>query len=510
MTGVDYRFVAEAIPALVWISDCDDQAEYFNARWFEYTGLHPDDCVGDGWVSALHPDDVPEVVRARAATLRTGEMFETEYRVRAADGTYRWFLVRALPMRDAEGSIAAWMGTCTDIEQQKRAELRLRFLLEAGRRLSTSLEPVGLARDLAELIVPQYADYCQVFGLEHGTFTPLAIVHRTEAGLGLLHEIDGHFPLSAQAPAIARLFANAEPVAVPEVTEAMRDLGARGTEHAALLRAVNAESSIVVRYGPEDIVVAREIGRRLSMALGNARRFQHERVVADTLQTAMLPQSLPVLHGAHLCRIYQPGESTLQVGGDWYDAFELPDGTIGLSIGDVTGHGLEAAVVMGEIRQAIRSAAIEAMTPVGVLDHADRALRLARPDTIATAGFGIYDPKSHVLRYAQAGHPLPLLCNADGTIVTPCAEGLPLGMRDLGAGTEVALTVAPGTLVVFYTDGITELYRDAEAGEAALRVAAMAEREERGPNPALGIYRRIRVHDQKVDDDVAILTLYVE
>ena len=131
----EYRLIAEAIPQIVWISNPQGLAEFFNARWFEYTGLAPDECVGDGWAQAVHPGDVEAAIALRFSSLETGEMFETEFRLRRADGVYRWFLVRALPMRTPTGEISMWMGTCTDIEQQKRAELQLRFLLEAGRTL---------------------------------------------------------------------------------------------------------------------------------------------------------------------------------------------------------------------------------------------------------------------------------------------------------------------------------------------------------------------------------------
>lgn len=527
----EYRQIAEAIPQIVWVSDPQGAAEFFNARWFEYTGLQLEDCVGAGWSQAVHIDDVPVATAARAISLERGEMFDTEFRLRRADGVYRWFLVRALPMRAENGEISAWMGTCTDIEEQKKAELQLRFLLEAGRTLATSLDPASLARDLARLIVPQLADYCQILGLENGAFASLAIVHRDPSQAAVLHEIDRRFPLSAQAPALKYLFEAREPVAVPDVTESIRELSARGPEHYALLAKIGARSSIVVpllagdtpvgllslvyaesgrRYGAGEIGLAREIGSRLAASLDNATRYQRERRVADTLQDAMLPSTLPPVEGARLHHNYQPGEGDLQVGGDWYDAFELGGGRIGISIGDVTGHGLAAAVVMGEVRQAMRSAAIEAMEPRAVLDHADRALRLAHPDTIATAGFGVYDPATRRLHYAQAGHPLPIVCKADDSIEWVHAEGLPLGMRDLGTGTQTEVELERGSLVAFYTDGLVEFDRHAEEGEFALQAALRLERADPSANPALGLYRRINVSRRQLADDVAILTLRIE
>jgi len=527
----EYRLIAEAIPQIVWIADASGKAEFFNARWFDYTGMRPEECVGNGWADAIHPDDADRVATLRRPTLETGEMFETEFRLRDRGGGFRWFLVRALPMRDGGGDIAVWMGTCTDIQMHKQAELRLRFLLEAGRALATSLEPAGIARDLARLVVPQFADYCQIFALEGTAFRPLAIEHRNTALIPTLHETNERFPLSPESPAIAALFARGQPVAVPDITESIRDLSARGPEHLALLRRLDARSSIVVplvargvrvglfsivfsdsgrRYGAEDIGVARDVARQLSSALANANLYQHERSVANALQDAMLPRRLPSLPGMRMHAHYLPGESSLQVGGDWYDAFALPDGTVGVSIGDVTGHGLEAALIMGEIRQAIRSASIEKMPPAAVLDHADRVLRMAHPDAIATAGFGIYDPRSRVLRYAQGGHPLPLIGVPGGAVEAVHAEGLPIGMRDMGPGTETAVTLARGSLTVFYTDGMTEYDRNAVAGERVLREAIGLELHDPHPNPALGIFRRVQIGEGSLADDSAIMTLQVE
>ncbi|HEX5273007.1 MAG TPA: PAS domain-containing protein, partial [Gemmataceae bacterium] len=118
--------IAESIPHLVWVSGPDGATQYVNRRWREYTGLSPEEAMGWGWQSVIHPDDVPGAVDLWRRALRAGGPYAAEFRLRGADGTYRWHIDRALPLRDGRGDITHWFGTCTDVEEQKRAEQALR------------------------------------------------------------------------------------------------------------------------------------------------------------------------------------------------------------------------------------------------------------------------------------------------------------------------------------------------------------------------------------------------
>jgi PAS domain S-box-containing protein len=118
--------IAESIPHLVWVAGPDGATQYVNRRWQQYTGLSPGQAMGWDWQSAIHPDDVPRALDLWRRALRTGEPYAAEFRLRGADGAYRWHIDRALPMRDGRGHITQWFGTCTDIEEQKRAEDALR------------------------------------------------------------------------------------------------------------------------------------------------------------------------------------------------------------------------------------------------------------------------------------------------------------------------------------------------------------------------------------------------
>src|SRR5204863_3919556 len=120
-----------------------------NHRWFEYTGMAEDAVDATAWSRVTHPEDLPTVIARRNQTLADGSVFEVEYRFRAADGTYRWHLGRAVPIRDESGEIDFWIGTATDIDDRKRIEEAQRFLLDTGAELSPSLEWRAGLQDLA-------------------------------------------------------------------------------------------------------------------------------------------------------------------------------------------------------------------------------------------------------------------------------------------------------------------------------------------------------------------------
>ena len=117
-----FRLLAEAIPQIVWSTRADGHCDYQNRRWAEFTGMTPEESAGSGWMECVHPDDRPRCLGVWATSLSTAERVELEYRLRRSDGVYRWFLVRAEPIRDDEDRVVRWFGTSTDIDDRKRAE----------------------------------------------------------------------------------------------------------------------------------------------------------------------------------------------------------------------------------------------------------------------------------------------------------------------------------------------------------------------------------------------------
>jgi PAS domain S-box-containing protein len=134
--GIDFELIAESIPHIVFTTGADGATDYLNRRGTEYTGLPSDANLGWAWLSLLHPDDVERVQRAWSDAVRSMELFEEEYRIRSAEGDYRWYAGRALPVRDGAGQVVKWIGTCTDIEDSRQLEEQL---LRSQRETAESL-----------------------------------------------------------------------------------------------------------------------------------------------------------------------------------------------------------------------------------------------------------------------------------------------------------------------------------------------------------------------------------
>ncbi len=239
------------------------------------------------------------------------------------------------------------------------------------------------------------------------------------------------------------------------------------------------------------------------------RELDREHRASLAFQEAALPSALPEVPGYAFAAVYEAAKGEALVGGDWYDAFRLADGRIVISVGDVMGSGLPAAVTMGAVRQAIRGAAQIHPDPASILDAVDRALRSDQPDRIVTAFVGVLDPITQMLAFASAGHPPPLLRAADGSVTELYAPDLPLGLRGENGrsrGDAGNVPLREGSLLVLYTDGLTESTRDVGAGERRLRAAL----DSQEVLAASDVARAIRnfVLDTP-SDDVAILAVRV-
>ena len=314
---------------------------------------------------------------------------------------------------------------------------------------------------------------------DDGRFVPAAVGSINARDAELLETLVGQPAEAETQAALERIVAQGEPVVIGDphaVSEALpnpRVVERRVASSVAIVVPLwNGESGIgtlSLAYSNsrpisvDDVSFARDFARRAALALEHARLYERERATADALQRAMLPAALPLLEHVKFSASYSAASESQRVGGDFYDAFELPDGRVALTIGDVTGHGLQAAVIMGEIRQALRAAAFERAEPSAILDRASRLLVASGRTLFVTAIFGVLDTQTGRFAYATAGHPPPLLF--DGTrVIRLASSGLPIGLRE-DDGVDFALTLhAPCTLTLF-TDGLVEFARDLDEGE---------------------------------------------
>ncbi len=256
-----------------------------------------------------------------------------------------------------------------------------------------------------------------------------------------------------------------------------------------------------------DFLLVERAAHRCALAFYNVLIYERERRVSLAFQSAAAAVALPDLGHFSLSVLYEAGRGDSLVGGDWYDAFMLLDGRIVLSIGDVTGSGLEAAVGMAMIRNTIRSVAYVHPEPTLMFAAADRAVRERYTDRFATAFVGIIDPVTSMLTYSNAGHPPPLVRSAEGKVTPLTGTGVPLGMPDFNRYVRVLhAKIEPHSALVLYTDGLTEATRDVIQGEARLIDAVGDLSFEDETDPARALYRQLLPAHGR--DDVAIMTVY--
>ena len=360
----------------------------------------------------------------------------------------------------------------------ERFRRALRLLVDAGRALTLCDDVQEALRQVAAAVVADFAEHCSIEVRTAGTDVERLRVEagrapdRTTSG-ALLEE-----PLSDGRT----LFG----------TIACRTSNAGGFDDIAreALRVLSTELAV--------ILAAQMLTRR-------------EHRVADRLQRALLPGQLPVVPGAAFHAAYRPASDEAEIGGDWFDAFELPDSRVAISIGDVAGHGLDAAVIMGEIRQAIRAAAAGATSPAAVLEHINRSIAMRDSIGMVTAIFGIYDPDAGTLSYADAGHPPPLLACRNGMVRALPTGTLPLGCTaELGAR-DWTFTLPAGARVIFYTDGLIENDRNITDGEKRLMSAARSVTSrtcggDTGLDPAMAL-QELTFKNGSNRDDAAVLVL---
>jgi serine phosphatase RsbU (regulator of sigma subunit) len=228
------------------------------------------------------------------------------------------------------------------------------------------------------------------------------------------------------------------------------------------------------RFGDEDVKLLQLVADRIALAV-QAELSQGDRAAARALQRSLLPTKLPEMRDLEFGARYVPGEQGL-VAGDWYDVFALPPGCTGMVIGDVAGHGLPAAVVMGRLRSALRAYALESDDPAEVLDKLDNKVRHFEHGIMATVLYGIWAPGQDRLCLSSAGHLSPLLCipGQEPAFVDLTVDP-PVGVAACGPRRSTALSVPHGTLAVFFTDGLVERRtRPIDVGLDLLRAAVTA------------------------------------
>ncbi|WP_328783208.1 SpoIIE family protein phosphatase [Streptomyces canus] len=377
----------------------------------------------------------------------------------------------------------------------------LASLADAGLRLSATLDPDQILQTAGQILLPDFADQISIH-LTPAAPAPAQSPPPYIAGTPLLAR-------EALATAATRAINGTAPAPVgphpaPAAVLALplhahdQTLGAL-----VLVRHTGGYSAVEHKY-------LENLAHRLALAYDNATRYHNERRLALTLQRALLPHRLPQLPGVRLATHYRASNRGAEVGGDWYDVLALPDGAVGLAIGDVMGHDVEAATLMGQLRSALHSLALEGAGPAQVLTRLDAYLQSLATDRFATCLYAVYTPHRHRLRYAASGHLPPLLVAAD-TAYLELPPALPLGLGSTPVDREVAFP--PGTGLLLYTDGLVENRAlSLDDGLAALRRTCAALPAAARSDPQRIIERALELLNtpDRVDDDAALLAATAE
>lgn len=506
-----YLSVGDFIPFGTWHTRPDGRL-HMSQSFLDLVGMTLEEIQNGGWSTRVIPEDARRFLEAWEQREQRDGNFEQEYRVRGVDEKLYTILSRGTRLTGAHGESLGWVGVSFDITERKRAEERLEFLAEAGRVLALSLDPETTLDRIARLCVPMLADWCAVDLVRgDGTLELVAVNHIDPSRVEWARRMREKDPLDDDT-AVRQVVRDGKPLLLDEVTDPtigaaasvmIVPMIARGKTLGAITL-VDAESTR--RYRPDDLEFAEILSRRAALAYDNARLYARQQRVAEALQNASLPTSLPDIPGLRICATYRAGANDSEIGGDWYDAFELPDGALALSVGDVAGKGLRAAVVMGAVRQAFRAAAFEGVGPAEILNRSNKLL-CHQGIGMVTAAIAILDVESGQLTFATAGHP-PILSIRPGE--TPrrfTTEGLPLGVLPDYVFAQDSAMVDRGSLLVMYTDGLLESTRDIRAGELAMAGAVESEIAAPTSNSAESIVAKVLATNPT--DDVAALTVQV-
>jgi PAS domain S-box-containing protein len=309
------RFMANAMPQLVWITRPDGYHEYYNQQWYDYTGTTPGETDGEGWSKLFHPADREKAWKSWRRSLKTGDSYEIEYRLyHAPTKTYRWVIGRARPFRNQKGEIEKWYGTCTDIDEQKRTAQVQTFLGNVSKELASSLNYTEMLKKITKVCVPSVADWCSVdlYDPEEG-FTQVSVAHADAKKISLAKQYRDHNPITIDQPTgVPAVIKSGKSEYYPRITEQMIDAAVDDPKGLRFMKSLNLRSMIVApiriheetvggisfissdsgRYYTEsDLKMMEELAARISLAMTNSQLYdeaQRELMTRHKLEQELL------------------------------------------------------------------------------------------------------------------------------------------------------------------------------------------------------------------------------
>jgi PAS domain S-box-containing protein len=537
-----YRSLVQAGAQVVWVTTPTGQIAEDSPEWRWITGQSLEEYLGNGWLDAIHPEDRERVEREWRECVGAGKVFDSRYRVRTKTGSYRHYDVRAVPI-ERDGKIIEWVGASTDVTGQREAEEmrgRLTEQLSAAALRTARLQQATsmLAEALTVLQVVEVITEVgrSAIGAERSAVAlldPERLRLRTINPVGLPDSPGapgGDIPLDV-ASVMTLAITTRRPVLVENPESLRRQFD--GVANVDLFLAHSDERAWVglpllaagaplgaLRFSftkprqitEEERVFLEALAGQCALALERASLFEREHTTAETLQRSLLPDRLPNVPGIVLEARYLPVTRNMEIGGDWYDAFRLPDGRLAVAAGDVMGKGLTAAAGMGRVRNALRALALTDPRPAAVLAGLDRLFTATELDEqVTTVAYLVVDPVTGEGLAGNAGHLPPLLLSRDAPPRLDTTEaGTPLGWAC--PRQQYVFRLPPGTTAVLYSDGLVEnRRRGLDTGLDELVSVAAQARPGMVEDPArlleYLVDRMLTGYEQ--DDDVTVLVLHV-
>ncbi|WP_422397005.1 SpoIIE family protein phosphatase [Streptomyces gobiensis] len=418
-------------------------------------------------------------------------------------------------------------------EHTRRGGDRLRFVGAATRRIARGVDLDETVLGLCRSTVPAFADVILVYlrdplpvgderpigpvrlrlrrtdrllghaedpeGTVHvpapGARLPLlsGVAEQPSAGAAELTEIRSGGPLAEVLRGVRPVFGDspAAVAALPELLGPARDVP---SGHRAILAPLRGRRRVIgaavflrrpdrYAFEPDDLLVAAQLATHTALGVDKAALYGREASIADELQRTMLPDQLPRPTGVQLASRYLPAAESARVGGDWYDAIPLPGSRVALVVGDVMGHSMTSAAIMGQLRTTTQTLAGLDLPPQEVLHHLDEQAQRLGQDRMATCLYAVYDPVAHRMIIANAGHPPPVMLHRGGRAeVLRIPAGAPIGVGGVDFQA-VELDAPAGATLLLYTDGLVESrQRDVWTGIEQLREKMMETARLTGPD----------------------------
>ncbi|MCW3007782.1 MAG: SpoIIE family protein phosphatase [Solirubrobacterales bacterium] len=469
--------------------DPDGRVTAVNRALGQTLGREPDDLVGRALDDLVHPPD-RRIDDAQRAELLSGAQASYEIEKRLLDGSGRRLpaLLSMSVARDDDSEIEpTLLVQVQDLSERQRAQRARELLIreQAARvqaeAVSQRLEALQRVTDVAlaplpldELLRELLARIAEVLNVDRA-----AMVLREDdpGGYVLVHGAKGVEPVAVRRTAfepaagglVSHVTRTGEPLIVDELAQQPRLAADLDGEPATSVLAVplllegSVMGALIVStlfarsFSAADASLLQLAADRAALAIERARLFERAHDIAQGLQNALLPERLPAVAGLRLAARYLPGGAGAEVGGDWYDALTLPDGRLVLVMGDVAGRGVLAAAAMGQLRSALRAYALEDIGPGEVLTRLNRFQLLLDPEAMATVVLLELDPRDGSIRYANAGHPPPIVVGPGGEgHFLEDARSAPLGALEDATFREGRAELGAGATVVLYTDGLVE------------------------------------------------------